>query len=210
MLPHASEDARKLFHVMESKFHPTKMAALAAPLIESVVPERCEYYRSPLLNNVFVRAVLQMADVYEEMLLSKLQEAIPFLDKFALEHQLVLAVKEGRVRARLDFLTGSVRFGGAELELSSTRGDLVKFAKQLRAAVKTLCPSCDKSGDARAQAVDQAKLNEVLEAERTCIMSRKSVIEERKHAAEQAEQQKVRPLRERAVLLCTHVTTSET
>mmetsp|Transcript_19087 Transcript_19087/g.73446 ORF Transcript_19087/g.73446 Transcript_19087/m.73446 type:complete len:955 (-) Transcript_19087:55-2919(-) len=181
------------FDLVEHKFQPLQIAALAKPMLDKLGGcEKLGQYQPLLRRVIFMRLMQQLTRIYETIELSKVKElAAPLELGKPIEVVIVELTREGLFDARLNHRTKSICFASRSLEPSMIQNQLRTLTTRLAAAVEMIQPENVAATEEKKSSLVSTVLEHIKD-ERRGVADRRSMIETEKETQQNIEKLKAR------------------
>jgi len=182
-------ELKQLYNVLEAQFHPLDMTSKVASMIDFIKQrESLQRYVKPLQRTMLLRLLLQLSEVYTTVTLDSLSKLANFATMHELEKDIIDAVSKGHVNVRIDHKNKILNFHTPQADAEIVRQQLSSLASGLSRAVALVDPG-HAAALAERKKTRMAKLSAGLAAEHEATLKRRTLIEQRKEAAERAERE---------------------
>ena len=206
-------EIRDLYHLMEVKFHPLKLAESVAPAVAAVKANTSglSVYAVPLQRIAVLRVLLQLAHVFSVVkvdFVKKLLAPLTDVPYLAIERIMVDAISKKQLQVKIDHLGKCLRFSGNKVATSknSSKGRVIGkegtvtlenhtavVASSLQNIAYTVKSSAgEDEQEARARKEFLTKVLASAEAEHATLKDRKNLIEKRKEGLERVQNAKAK------------------
>ena len=209
-LEEASEDVQKLFKVLEREFDPLNLADKGQAALEELAKHAVyARYSDPLINNLILRLLLEVSEVYDTITLEHLQHLTRFVDFSRVESVLTSTLQDPvgsclfKTTVKFDFTSNVLVFSRRGLDSDTVREQLSGLSRSLESMVEQLHPGTAAERLQRRSALFD-KVRQQMVEENQSLLNRRLEIEGRKLQAEhlkreqQARSEQLRKIEQRA------------
>jgi len=187
-----------LYDILETKFHPLKLASSLVSIINSIknVPQLA-VYAIPLQRVAVLRVVQQLSRVYSNLRIDfvrKLFDCLPDISYNSIEKIMIDGVARKQLQLRIDHREGCMRFSTPTVTASAVENQVTQLGINLKKISHKLSKQLGSSElEAKETASRQEFLRKVadsIEEDRKIIFERHRLIEQRKLQLEALHTQK--------------------
>ncbi|KAI8789964.1 eukaryotic translation initiation factor 3 subunit A isoform X2 [Biomphalaria glabrata] len=215
-IQYAYQELQNLYQSLEVDFHPLSLYKKVKPIVDFIEQSEDLSQYVPQLEDIIITRVLkQIAQVYQQIKLSRFASLVPFASEHRLESVIVDAAKTLELQVRIDHRSRALSFG-TDLGVSQKedlpegpyiqsmpseqiRNQVINIAQALNQAVDIIGPkesTLVEEDELKAQILNTYRLTAKKEHAR--ILQRRQIIENRKEQLEQNQDQREREEQELA------------
>ena len=231
ILQHVPPKLKLLYQYLEVDFNPLELCANVCPILESLPgsevrveedpdlsepidinhldkpysPPLCQYVEA-LKEALLLRLVSQVAQIYQTISFTRLQELAPFVTVWELEKVIVRAARNNNLQVRIDHITHSLHFGtdlnlnlkeetpgGPFVQAMPTeriRDQLCAFSQALQQAASLIFSEETQARLEKEKVKARKQYLKTVEDDHKALLNRKKIIENRKEFLENQEKAK--------------------